>query len=289
MNPPSQNSKGLPLHFRVSGPSGAPPLLLLHGVTGSGRYWARAEGDLDRRHRLLIPDLLGFGDSPKPDRDYDIPLFVESLRGFLEGQGLTDRPIDVVGHSLGGTVALEYLALYPAAFGRMALLSLPRHASREEAHRLFLANSVNYRRILGVNDLQACLRSFRETGLEVFLKYLTRFPAAVVRDASKFTLRSLLTTLEYCLLDYRLDDVLERIPAVPTLLLHGSEDKVTPLENVAPLADRPGWRLRVVRGTGHHLFLTHPVECLREIHALLNEEPGTALTGRPGTSMVQGA
>jgi pimeloyl-ACP methyl ester carboxylesterase len=289
MNPPSQNCKGIPLHFRVAGPPGAPPLLLLHGITGSTRYWARAEGDLDRRHRLLIPDLPGFGNSPKPDRDYDISLFVSALRGFLEGQGLTQGPIDVIGHSLGGIVALEYLALHPGAFGRMTLLSLPRHVSREEAHRLFLANSVNYRRILGVNDLRACFSSFRETGPEVFFKYLTRFPTAVVRDSTKFTLRSLLTTLEYCLLDYRLDEVLERVPAVPTLLLHGSEDKVAPLENVAHLAGRQGWTLRVVRGTGHHLFLTHPLECLREIHSFLDGERGSRPADRPGAPMVQGA
>lgn len=281
MDATSQNLKGLRLNHRIVGNGSAPILLLLHGITGSYRYWSRAEADLAADYRLVMPDLIGFGGSPKPDVDYTIPLFVETLRRFLEEQDLVGGPIGVIGHSLGATVALEYLDRYPGAFDRMVAVSLPRHASREEAHRLFLANSINYRRILGVNDVQACLASIRESGPQVFLKYLTRFPAEVVRDSTKFTLRSLLTTLEYCLLDYRLDDLLSRLPDVPTLMLHGSRDKVAPLENAAGLAQRPGWRLKVIDSTGHHLLLTNPRDCLQEIRSFLQEHPASMRSG-PG-------
>jgi pimeloyl-ACP methyl ester carboxylesterase len=265
-----------PLHYRLKGNPRGRPILLLHGITGSGSYWRGAEGDLGRDHLLLMPDLIGFGDSPKPDVDYRVDLFVETLRGLLEDLGWADRPCLMVGHSLGAIVGLEYLVRHPGAFERMAILSLPRYASREEAHTLFLEGSVNYRRILGVNDWNACLRSIRRVGPEVFLNYVARFPLRVIRDSKKWSLRSLLTTLENCLLEYRVDEVLERVPPVPALLLHGARDRVTPLANVRPAAERPGWRLAVVEGTGHHLFLTHPQACLREIRAFFGAAAAAA-------------
>lgn len=272
-----------PLHYREAGRRDAPPLLLLHGITGSSRYWDRAVRHFEDRWRILTPDLLGFGESPKPDLDYSVEVYVRSLERFIDDRGLAGNPLCVVGHSLGAIVALEYLRRHRGAFERLVLMSLPRHASREEAHRLFLANSVNYRRILGVNDLQACVRSARDVGPGVFFQYLTRFPYQVVRDSSKFTLRSLLTTLENCLMDYRLDEVLEHLEPLPVLLIHGDRDMVAPVENVKHLGRRRNWRLRIIEGTGHHVFLTHTRECLEAIEEHLDADasgsrgPGASL------------
>ena len=56
-----------PLYFRKLGENHREPLLLLHGITGSGRYWLRVAPGLSSEFTVLMPDLLGFGDSPKPD------------------------------------------------------------------------------------------------------------------------------------------------------------------------------------------------------------------------------
>ena len=116
MDVPVQNPGVIRLHFRTVGDPGAPPLLLMHGITGSSRYWDRAEEDLGRRYRLYIPDLVGFGESPKPDRDYTIPLYVDTLRTFLQEREIAEGPIRVVGHSLGAIVALEYLSRFPGHY-----------------------------------------------------------------------------------------------------------------------------------------------------------------------------
>src|SRR5438093_407040 len=81
------------------------PIVFLHGITGSRRYWEKRVSYLARRHRLIIPDLLGFGLSPKPAVDYTIPCFRQSLRIFLENEGLAGRPHVLVGHSLGALIA----------------------------------------------------------------------------------------------------------------------------------------------------------------------------------------
>ena len=60
-----------------------PPILLLHGLAGSWRYWRHGLTGLSARHALCIPDLLGFGRSQKPRGDYSIAMHVEALTQIL--------------------------------------------------------------------------------------------------------------------------------------------------------------------------------------------------------------
>ena len=102
---------------------------------------------------------------------------------------------------------------------------------------------------------------------------MLRFPWTVVIDSHKFTFKSLTSTLEHCLLSYQVDCILPRVPPLPTLLIHGEQDSVAPLDHVRPLPELyPFMRLRTVRGTGHHLFLTHTRLCLDLFREFLRED-----------------
>ncbi|HEU4400691.1 MAG TPA: alpha/beta hydrolase [Candidatus Polarisedimenticolia bacterium] len=260
------------LHYTESGASGAPAILFLHGITGSRRYWERKVRPLARNYRLVLPDLIGFGLSPKPHLEYTIELFRDSVRGLVEELGLTDRPLILVGHSLGSVIALEYAACYGDHVSRMVLLSLPRFADPVAAHTIFWRGSPHYRRLLNEHSLGETLAQARRSGLEVTLRYLFRFPLAVLIDSHKFTFKSLTSTLEHCLLNYQVDRILPAVPPVPTLLIHGEKDSVAPLEHVRSLPESyRGMRLQAIRGTGHHLFLTHTRECLVLIGRFLAE------------------
>ncbi|HUD73133.1 MAG TPA: alpha/beta fold hydrolase, partial [Dongiaceae bacterium] len=81
-----------PLHHVEHGPVGAPVIVFLHGITGSRRYWEKRVRSLQGRYRLVLPDLLGFGLSPKPRLDYGMPIFRDTLRDFLVDRGLAQRP-----------------------------------------------------------------------------------------------------------------------------------------------------------------------------------------------------
>src|SRR3990170_21599 len=80
-----------------------PPLLLLHGLAGSWRYWRRGLEGLRERYTVYIPDLIGFGRSPKPRGDYSIAMHVEALTRLLER---IDVEVVLAGHSMGSIVAL---------------------------------------------------------------------------------------------------------------------------------------------------------------------------------------
>src|SRR5438093_9347968 len=267
------------LHYVEAGNREGPALLFLHGITGSRRYWQKKIRPLSRDCRLILPDLLGFGLSPKPYLEYTIEVFRDSVREFVVERDLADRPLTLVGHSLGGLIALEYAARHGAHVQRMVLLSLPRFSDPATAHALFWRGSPHYRRLLNEHSLGETMSQLKRSGLEITLRYLLRFPWTVLVDSHKFTFKSLTSTLEHCLLNYQVDRILPSVPPVPTLLIHGEQDSVAPLDHVRPIPELYAhMRLRTVRGTGHHLFLTHTRLCLDLFREFLNEgtqEQGT--------------
>src|SRR5437867_4913682 len=91
----------LPLHHERLGPPDAPAVLFLHGITESRRYFSARVAPLAGPFHLVLPDLPGFGLSPKPVVSYSVGLFVEAVRSFVEAGGLAGRPLHLVGHSLG--------------------------------------------------------------------------------------------------------------------------------------------------------------------------------------------
>ncbi len=258
------------LHYVERGRRDGPILLFLHGITGSRRYWDRKVRGLGRDHRLLLPDLPGFGLSPKPHIEYSMEFFRDAVRRFLERRRAADRPLTIVAHSLGSLIALEYAALYGGHVERMILLSLPRFSNPATAHEIFWRGSPHYRRLLNEHSLAETLAQMKRSGLELTLRYMFRFPWSVLIDSHKFSFKSLTSTLEHCLLGYRVDRILPSVPPLPTLLIHGEQDSVAPLANVRPLPGiYPHMRLETIRGTGHHLFLTHTRQCLDLIRSFL--------------------
>jgi pimeloyl-ACP methyl ester carboxylesterase len=272
------------LHYVERGNPRGPVLLFLHGITGSRRYFQKRVRPLERDYRLVLPDLLGFGLSPKPYLEYTLDLFRDSVRAFVEERGLAARPLTLIGHSLGGLIALEYASRYGEHVRRMILVSLPRYSDPVTAHALFWRGSPHYRRLLNEHSLAETLSQMKRSGLEITLRYLLRFPWSVLIDSHKFTFKSLTSTLEHCLLDYQVDRILPFVPPVPTLLIHGEQDSVAPIDHVRPLPELyPSMRLHAMRGTGHHLFLTHTRMCLELFQEFLGEETG----GGPVVSSAQ--
>ncbi|HXH27806.1 MAG TPA: alpha/beta hydrolase [Candidatus Polarisedimenticolia bacterium] len=278
----------LALHYVERGAEDAPAILFLHGITGSRRYWLRRVRSLADRYRLVLPDLIGFGLSPKPHVEYTVELFRDSVRRLVEELNLSDRPLSIVAHSLGSLVALEYAARYGSHLDRMVLFSLPRFNDPITAHAIFWKGSPHYRRLLDEHSLKETLAQMRRSGLEITARYLFRFPWTVLVDSHKFTFKSLTSTLEHCLLNYRVDRVLPSVPPIPILLVHGEQDSVAPLDHIRTLpSSYPFMRLETIRGTGHHLFLTHP----RRSVALISDfiDAGQAMTGRqPATRAAAG-
>lgn len=98
-----------------------PPIVLIHGITSSSTVWEGVAPRLARHHTVLAPDLLGHGQSAKPRGDYSMGAFASGIRDLALALGL--GPVTVIGHSLGGGVAMQFAYQFPERTERLALVS----------------------------------------------------------------------------------------------------------------------------------------------------------------------
>ena len=98
-----------------------PPIVLIHGITSSADTWVPAMAAAAGDRTLIAPDLLGHGGSAKPRGDYSLGAFASGVRDLLAALG-HDR-VTVVGHSLGGGIAMQFAYQFPERTERLVLVS----------------------------------------------------------------------------------------------------------------------------------------------------------------------
>src|SRR5579884_1306110 len=105
--------------YRVAGRG--PVLVLLHGITCSSETWADVIPALAAKFTVIAPDLLGHGRSSKPKADYSVGAYASAVRDLLLALG--HGRATVVGHSLGGGIALQFAYQFPQMVERLVLVS----------------------------------------------------------------------------------------------------------------------------------------------------------------------
>jgi len=98
-----------------------PALLLLHGVTNSSATWERVAPSLGEHFTLIAPDLLGHGESATPRGDYSLGAHASGARDVMTALGIEHATI--VGHSLGGGIAMQFAYQFPERCERLVLVS----------------------------------------------------------------------------------------------------------------------------------------------------------------------
>src|SRR5918997_2008864 len=96
-------------------------VVLIHGITGRSSQWEPAMDHLSATHTVLAPDLLGHGESAKPRGDYSLGAYASAVRDTMVALG-HDRAT-IVGHSLGGGIAMQFAYQFPERCERMVLVS----------------------------------------------------------------------------------------------------------------------------------------------------------------------
>jgi len=253
-----------------------PPVLLLHGsgpgTTGWGAWRAVAE-TLAPRHRVIVPDQAGFGETPFPGGPPDArvsrrAVWVEQARGVLAARGA--RRYAVVGHSMGGAVALALAAAERLRVTRVAAVatmgaSMPlpsaldalwaaRPEGQGEGARAMLSLLYHDRALVTGEAVRARHAAMR-AGADAFAPLFPPPRERWVRDLALST---------------------ETLAAVvaPVLLVHGDHDRLTPLEFAAlPLLEQlKDARLYALSGCGHVPALEHQREFLRVLTDFLETD-----------------
>ena len=96
-------------------------VMLLHGKNFSGAYWEQAAADLSKQgYRVVMPDQIGFGKSTKPDHlQYSLHLLAQNTKALLDSLGITK--VSVLGHSMGGMLAVRFALMYPEITEKLVL------------------------------------------------------------------------------------------------------------------------------------------------------------------------
>ena len=254
-------------------------VLLLHGMAGSSATWRSVIGPLSRKYRVIAPDLIGHGQSAKPRSDYSLGAFAVFLRDLLDELGVTSATI--VGHSLGGGVAMQFTYQHPDYCQRLILIS-SGGLGQEVGWALRLLSAPGAELILPIIAPSPVLASG-----EKVRSWLARFGIQTPRGdeiwsgyssfADKQTRHSFLRTLR-SVVDYRGQSVsaLNRLGVkadTPTMAIWGDQDAIIPVEHAfAAHEARPGTRLEVLTGVGHFPQVERPTEVVDLIDDFISRE-----------------
>jgi len=113
---------GLAAHCLIAGPVNAPHVVFVHGLGGSLATWSLNLPAFAEQFRICALDLIGAGSSAKTATDYSVPALAEFLARFLDALGPDWQRVSIVGHSLGGAVALAFAGSYPQRVERLVLV-----------------------------------------------------------------------------------------------------------------------------------------------------------------------
>jgi abhydrolase domain-containing protein 6 len=223
------------------------PLVFLHGFADQKETWSLLAPRLTDRHRVLVPDLPGFGDaSPISPEEAAMPSQSQHLARFLEKVGVR-QPVHLCGNSMGGGLALQFAADYPERVASLALLSPigPTVVKSELQEQLERGECAL---------LPKTPEAYEETLAFVF----ARKPPLPSLFWRHLAVRAAERHERYGAVFYHLVEKMGRwsdqIPALPhpVLLLHGRLDRVVHWETSAAWSERlPNARLEVMEGIGH--------------------------------------
>ena len=259
-----------PLRSRVVG-SGEGALLLLHGIVGCGAYFGACYDALARGRRLVVPDLLGFGDSYRSEAPsgYDLEAHLDALDALVEELGL-HGPLTVAGHSMGAVLALQWAARRDVEVERVVAMSAPLYTSAEEgmAHVRGMGRLEELMALDGPVARTACawMCRHRTTAGWVAAALKPHLPVPVARRGVLHTWPSYLGSMEHVVLSSSWPAALSTLAdaGIPVELAAGAQDRVPVAGRADGLAGQyASVTSRTHPTADHDLPLADPAWCRR--------------------------
>ena len=241
--------EGLRMHYLEEG-RGDETILLVHGNVASSEYWERFIKGLPSRYRALAMDLRGCGKTEHVPSGYTIPQFVEDIHQFTRELDL--KSFHHIGHSMGGIIAMLYALTYPKQVQSLGLLdSVPAEGL------FFLTDEVRaaYRLLANDRDLM------KRTMMEAVMPYGEgpSFAGRAAEIAFSCAPQVLLENPE----SMSQTKLLSEVPKItaPTLIMHGKDDAVIPLEYMVPTMKAMGdAQVAILTRCGHSPQVERPQE-----------------------------
>ncbi|MDQ6747681.1 MAG: alpha/beta hydrolase [Candidatus Dormibacteraeota bacterium] len=288
---------GTPVHYADFGGSG-PVMVLVHGIASSHLNWMGVGTELAKRARVYAVDLPGYGLSPRSPEPATVETSQRYLDRFIDAVS-PQAPVTVFGHSMGGLVALMQTTAHPEKISRLILMSPAAPYPRRSLISFFafpfiLAMLMPKRSADFLQKRGASLEA--ETVVRQALKRITakgaRLPEDIVqahidllnrqRKEHDWTEQALIESAGSLVKTTARRRAYRRLVhsvRAPTLLLHGSKDRLVPYQAGFRLAhERPDWTFRPLIGLGHMPQMEDADRVMSEVNQWLDQQ-----VGRPAT------
>ena len=243
--------------YRTAG--SGPVLLLLHGIANSSETWEPVATALAERFAIVAPDLLGHGQSATPRGDYSLGAHASGVRDLLTALG--HEHVTVVGHSLGGGIAMQFAYQFPERCERLVLVS--SGGLGREVHLLLRAAALPgadwVLPVLTSSSVQGIGRGVAKAlrlgrvapdgDLAVLARGFASLNSKGSREAFLHTVRSV---IEPSGQRVSARDRLHLAAVLPTLIVWGERDSIIPASHGREAHEAmPGSRFEVFDGAGH--------------------------------------
>jgi pimeloyl-ACP methyl ester carboxylesterase len=297
--PPQFDEWQIELHgrrviYRVTG--SGPPIVLIHGMLNSSSHWQSVALNLASDYTVIAPDLIGHGDSAAPRGDYSLGAHAASIRDLLAAVGI-DRAT-IVGHSLGGGVAMQFFYQFPQRVERLVLIS-SGGLGHEVSPVLRTAALPGMSALLSLTINPRLLSALAETGrrlrqrgvragvhMQAVARALSPLENADARGAFLHTLRAVIDVHGQRV---SATDRLYLLESLPTMIVWGERDNTIPLNHGRNAHEAiPHSRFRTLPQAAHFPHLEDPdglSEVLREF--IQTTQPGAIEDGDWGAILAR--
>ena len=261
--------------FRIAG--SGPVILMIHGITDNSSTFDEVIGRLARHHTVIAPDLLGHGLSDKPRADYSVAAFANGMRDLLVVLGISK--VTVLGHSLGGGVAMQFCYQFPR-FVERAILVAPGGVTTDVSLGLRMGALPGARAVLRALSLPGVVPALRTTSKALDrVDDMTRLPSKltprnlitdhpdllrVLSDLSDSEAQASFVRTLRAVIDWRGQSVttLDRahlVDRLPLLMIWGDRDPIIPAHHAELFGTLvPNTQVEIFEGAGHFPFHDDP-------------------------------
>jgi pimeloyl-ACP methyl ester carboxylesterase len=261
--------------YRMAGDG--PLIVLIHGITSRSDVWLQAMDTLADRFTVVAPDLLGHGRSAKPRGDYSLGAYASGARDLLGVLGFERGT--VVGHSLGGGIALQFSYQFPEYTERLVLVSSGGLGT--EVHPLLRAGALPGSEFVmpliaptwAVRAGAAVAEFLERFGVKAgpdLAEAARGYASLADRDARSAFLHTLRAVIDLEGQRVSAGDRLYLAERLPTLLVWGTRDRIIPVAHGrAAVKQIPGSRLVEIPGAGHWPQLDDPARFASELTSFI--------------------
>lgn len=251
-------------------------MVLLHGLLATGDVFSEHYESLAVDHRVIVPDLLGFGRSLDEDRsDFSADQHLDALDHALDQLGVGDRPVVLGAHSMGAAIAVRWAARRTADVQRIICWGPPIYPAQSRIQDV-LADTGPLARLFATDTAWArhlCAWScnHREPAGWIATFLTPELPIPIARSSSLHTWHAYRSAMDDLVMATDWTDLITRLAGlgIEVRLVWGTNDPVGDRDYAGSLAqDLDSVHIDLIAGADHHLPLTHPDACIEQLKAI---------------------